>query len=81
MTTWQRTLAHVYRPATLVVGIPPGTSGLPSVLDKAQPAVDGTVNAWVCRGVTCLAPIAGLAELERALGEIQCTQPNQGAER
>jgi uncharacterized protein YyaL (SSP411 family) len=35
------------------------------VLDKAVPA--SGVNAWVCRGVTCLPPISDLADLERTL--------------
>jgi uncharacterized protein YyaL (SSP411 family) len=68
VTKWRQALAGAYRPATLVLGIPAGTSGLPGVLDKAAPAAPGAVNAWVCRGVTCLAPIAELAELERVLG-------------
>ena len=49
--------------ATLVVGIEPGVAGLPATLDKPAPA-DRGVNAWVCRGVTCLPPITDLAELE-----------------
>jgi len=65
MAGWQRALAARYRPDTLVVAIPAGQAGLPPVLDKAA----GTrgVNAWVCRGVTCLPPISDLAELERTL--------------
>jgi uncharacterized protein YyaL (SSP411 family) len=63
---WSRTLARRYRPATLVVGIPGSPPGLPPVLDKPAPAGAG-VNAWVCQGVSCLPPIAELAELERTL--------------
>jgi uncharacterized protein YyaL (SSP411 family) len=62
---WQRKLARTYRPDTLIVAIPANTAGLPPVLDKAAPAAG--VNAWVCRGVTCLPAIADLAELERTL--------------
>jgi uncharacterized protein YyaL (SSP411 family) len=62
---WQRKLARTYRPDTLIVAIPANTAGLPPVLDKATPAAG--VNAWVCRGVTCLPAIADLAELERTL--------------
>ena len=62
---WQRALAARYRPDTLVIAIPAGRAGLPPVLDKAAPA--GGVNAWVCRGVTCLPAIGDLAELERVL--------------
>jgi hypothetical protein len=62
---WQRALAARYRPDTLVIAIPAGRAGLPPVLDKAAPA--GGVNAWVCRGRTCLPAIGDLAELERVL--------------
>ena len=65
---WQRALAGAYRPATMVVGIARETGSLPAALDKPLPAGAG-VNAWVCRGVTCLAPIGELAELERVIGE------------
>ncbi len=65
LARWQRVLARTYRPATLVIAIPAGRAGLPPVLDKAAPA--GGVNAWICRGVTCLPPVADLGELERVL--------------
>jgi uncharacterized protein YyaL (SSP411 family) len=64
---WQRALARAYRPATLTVCVPAGATALPAALDK--PAPQSGVNAWVCRGVTCLPPIADLAQLERVLGE------------
>ncbi|MBM3356561.1 MAG: thioredoxin domain-containing protein [Betaproteobacteria bacterium] len=62
---WQRALARTYRPATIVLAPARGTGDLPAALDKPAPA-DG-VNAWVCRGVTCLPPITSLPELERVL--------------
>ena len=63
---WQRALARRYRPDTLVIALPAGRSrDCRAVLDKPAPA--GGVNAWVCRGVTCLPPISDLAELERVL--------------
>ena len=65
LAEWQRVLAKHYRPDTLVIAIPAGRAGLPPVLDKAALA-DG-VNAWICRGVTCLPPVADLAGLERVL--------------
>jgi uncharacterized protein YyaL (SSP411 family) len=65
MAGWQRTLAARYRPNTLVVAIPAGRAGLPPVLDKAAPAKG--VNAWVCRGVSCMPAIGDLAELDRVL--------------
>jgi uncharacterized protein YyaL (SSP411 family) len=63
---WQRELARTYRPDTLVICIPRGLAGLPAALDKA-PAAGPGVNAWVCRGVTCLPPVADLDELVRML--------------
>jgi len=65
MAEWQRALARTYRPDTMVIALPAGSAGLPSVLDKAAPPAG--VNAWVCRGVTCLAPVTDLAGLERVL--------------
>jgi len=65
LAEWQRALAKRYRPDTLVIAIPAGRAGLPPVLDKAASA--GGVNAWICRGVTCLPPVADLAGLERVL--------------
>ena len=65
LAKWQRALAARYRPDTLVIAIPANRTGLPPVLDKAAPA--GGVNAWICRGVTCLPPVSDLADLERTL--------------
>jgi uncharacterized protein YyaL (SSP411 family) len=65
LAKWQRSLAAGYRPDTLVIAIPAGRAGLPPVLDKAAPA--GGVNAWICRGVTCLPAISDLADLEHTL--------------
>ena len=59
-SAWQRELAAHYLPGKLVLAIPRGMAGLPPALDK--PASDG-VNAWVCHGVKCLAPISELATL------------------
>ena len=61
---WQHEINRHYLPHALVLAIPAGTAGLPAVLDK--PAGDA-VNAWACRGVTCLPPIAGCAELLKVL--------------
>ena len=62
---WQSTLARTYRPDTMILALPTGCAGLPAVLDKAAPATG--VNAWVCRGVSCLPAITQLAEIERTL--------------
>jgi hypothetical protein len=71
VAAWQRSLGRVYRPATLVIGVPlPAAgevSGLPAVLDKPAAADGAAVNAWVCRGVSCLPPIGDAVELERVL--------------
>ena len=64
---WKRRLDRVYRPATLTIGIGSGADTLPAALDKPWPA--SGVQAWVCRGVSCLPPIGELAELERSLGK------------
>jgi uncharacterized protein YyaL (SSP411 family) len=64
-TDWARGLARAFRPDTVVVNLPAGRMQLPPVLDKAAPA--GGVQAWVCRGTSCLPPIANLGELEQTL--------------
>jgi len=64
---WTSDLAREYLPATLLLAIPDGTAALPPLLDK--PVRQGGVNGWVCRGVTCLEPIAELATLTRILKE------------
>jgi uncharacterized protein len=64
---WQAELAREYMADTLVLGIPDGIAGLPALLDK--PARPGKVNAWLCRGVSCLAPIDDLLNLRNILKE------------
>ncbi|MBI1991509.1 MAG: thioredoxin domain-containing protein, partial [Betaproteobacteria bacterium] len=66
VAAWQRELCARYLPQTMVLAIPAGAGALPPVLDK--PA-GGKVNAWVCHGVKCLAPITELAELVAVLTE------------
>jgi len=61
---WRRALAGRYLPATIVVALAPDTAPLPSVLDKP---VAGGVNAWMCEGATCLAPVSKLEALLVAL--------------
>ena len=55
---WQRALGAA--PGRMVLALPNGTRELPAVLAKTE---SDRVNAWVCRGVTCSAPIAELNEL------------------
>ncbi len=54
---WRRALDARYLPHVLTLAIAPATTGLPSALEK--PA-GGGLKAWVCRGVTCLPPMAEL---------------------
>ena len=57
---WQQTLSRKYLPDAIMVALDSGLSDLPGVLNK--PA-GKTVNAYLCRGVTCLAPIADVDAL------------------
>ncbi len=52
------------RTRALILPLPNGLTGLPPSLTKPESA---HVNAWVCRGVVCLAPIADFAELAGVL--------------
>jgi len=62
LSPWQEALAHRYTPAGLVLGLDSAEPALPPALDK--PVRPG-VNAWLCRGVKCLAPIGELDALLR----------------
>ena len=62
---WQQVLARAYRPDTLVLALPAALQGLAPALDKAPPA--SGVNAWICRGMSCLPAVNDLAEVERVL--------------
>jgi len=61
---WQAELAREYLSDTLVLALENGLPGLPPALDK--PVRPEPVNGWLCRGVTCLAPISALDELRAA---------------
>ena len=58
MKKWREALGA--NPRRLVLALPNGLRGLPDTLAKAE---TDQVNAWVCRGVTCLAPTTNLKEL------------------
>ena len=60
ISPWKQALARLYAPHRLILAIPAGTQRLTEILDKP---VHDAVNAWVCRGVTCLSPIKDLQEL------------------
>jgi uncharacterized protein YyaL (SSP411 family) len=60
VTDWQRQLLR--QRSALVLALPNGQTGLPDALAKPESA---QVNAWVCQGVVCLAPIHDFSALER----------------
>ena len=60
LSPWKQALARLYAPHRVILAIPAGTQKLTEILDKP---VHDAVNAWVCRGVTCLSPIKNLQEL------------------
>jgi len=71
LARWRAALAERYLPYTMVLALGSELENLPSVL--AKPA-GGEVSAWVCEGVTCLAPIDRLDPLIEQVsktGEIQ----------
>ena len=57
-------LASTYLPDAMVLAIPNGTTNLPATLARPTAA---EVNAYVCQGVTCLAPLEDFAKLLEAL--------------
>ncbi len=67
LARWQAELAREYLPDAAVLAIPDGVKPLPETLDK--PARPEPVNAWLCRGVTCLEPMSDLVNLKKALKE------------
>jgi uncharacterized protein YyaL (SSP411 family) len=64
-SAWHAALERTYRPHVRVVDLGPVDEPPPSLVKGRRPA-RGAV-AWVCRGTTCLPPIASLAELEAVL--------------
>ena len=64
---WRRELAREFMPDTAVLAIADALPGLPPLLDK--PRRPQAVNAWLCRGVTCLEPISDLVDLKKILKE------------
>ena len=62
---WSQVLGQTYLPSTLILAVSAETAGLPPVL--AKPILSGTVNAWVCQGVTCLPSVNKLEMLLEVL--------------
>ena len=58
---WQQAIGQRYLPSTLILTVSGPAATLPPLL--AKPFVPGAVNAWVCRGVTCLPPVDKLETL------------------
>ena len=65
MRRWTEELNKSYQPRTMTIAVAAGAVRLPQALDK--PPREGGVNAWVCKGVTSLAPIDDLIALQGVL--------------
>ncbi|HUN70111.1 MAG TPA: thioredoxin domain-containing protein [Burkholderiales bacterium] len=64
LAEWSSAMAREFLPGMLSLAIENGAAGLPTALDK--PTRPEPVNGWLCRGVSCLAPISDLAALREA---------------
>jgi len=64
LRAWQQTLSRKFLPDVMTFALDSAQPGLPGLLDK--PA-GKTVNAYLCRGVNCLAPIADIDALSASL--------------
>jgi uncharacterized protein YyaL (SSP411 family) len=64
LTAWREDLRRQYLPDATILFIPAGTTGLPPALAKPARA---EVNAWLCEGVTCLAPMVDREQLRQSL--------------
>ena len=62
---WQRTLEAKLRPGLLCIDLA-GVPDAPAALVKGA-ALTGSAVAWICRGMTCLPPVASEEALLRAL--------------
>jgi len=62
---WRELLDAAYLPATLVLFVPSEAANLPPPL--AKPATEA-VDAWLCEGAVCRAPILDPVQLQEALG-------------
>jgi uncharacterized protein YyaL (SSP411 family) len=78
---WRSLADRNYLPTTISLFIPSGTGPLPPPL--AKPAGD-RVNAWLCKGVTCLSPVDTPEKLRETLdlptiSPLRTTSPQPGA--
>ena len=67
LSEWSRALSENYAPRRLVLAIPESATFLPGSLAGYEAPAAG-VNAYVCGGGRCLAPISDLVELQEYLG-------------
>ena len=67
MIGWKAALDGRFQPMTMVIAVPLTTDRLPPLLDK--PAPTRGVNAYLCRGVTCLAPVSDIETLKKLLAQ------------
>ncbi len=64
---WLRSLNVRHRPETITIAVDPAIPDLPVTLARLAPAAG--VNATVCQGVTCSAPMDSEAALEAVLND------------
>jgi hypothetical protein len=65
LATWRTQVGRLYDPRRFVAAIPADAEGLPPGLAAKRPA--GHTIAYLCRGMTCSAPLATLGDLVREL--------------
>ena len=65
---WREALRRDFRPQAVVLFIPDPQPGLPPPLAKPD---SPAVNAWVCEGVTCLAPLDEPGRLRETLKAVK----------
>ena len=65
MDSWRRELDKYYDPHRVVIAIPSDATDLPPGLADKKP--QAATVAYICRGMTCSAPVATLGDLVREL--------------
>lgn len=63
LALWRATAQALYTPGRLVFAIPDDATELPGALATRKPKGDGNPLAYVCRGMSCDAPLATLDAL------------------
>ena len=63
-TQWSRQLQALYAPQRMIFAIPDGEQLPPALAEKAA---RGAPVAYLCRGMTCSAPLTDLASIVREL--------------